>query len=151
MDKIKKLRDRVKNFGAGLKSGVIMREIIMDNEPYICDLNAETQLFDNGENSLGVSIMDYAPYSPVTIQIKKAKGQPYNRVTLRDEGDFEQSFFVEADFEKFQIFAADGKTEDLIRKYGSQILGLTYESKKQLTWEYIFPDLLSKAKKEIYG
>lgn len=56
-------------------------------------MNAEEQLYEQGINRLGVDIMDYAPYSPVTIEIKKALGQPTNRVTLRDEGDFESSFF----------------------------------------------------------
>ena len=123
----------------------------MENEPYICDMNAETQLFENGENNLGVSIMDYMPYSPVTIDIKKSKGQPYNRVTLRDEGDFESSFFIEADAEKFKICANDWKTEELTNKYGNQILGLTYNSQNELKWEYIYPDLLTQAKKYIYG
>lgn len=114
-------------------------------------MNAEEQLFEQGVNRLGVSIMDYAPYSPVTIAIKEAKGQPTNRVTLRDEGDFQSSFFLEVGDKEFEIKAADWKTEELIKKYGRQILGLTDENIKILIWHYIFPDLITEAKKTIYG
>ena len=77
--------------------------------------------------------------------------QPYNRVTLRDEGDFEQSFYVEADTQQFTIKAADWKTEDLIQRYGRQILGLTEENKIILIWAYIYPELKAKTKEYIYG
>lgn len=93
MKKITDLRKRVADFNEALTSGRIIQNIIWDNEAYIVDLNAEEQLFEQGINRLGVEISDYAPYSPVTIAIKEAKGQPTNRVTLRDEGDFESSFF----------------------------------------------------------
>ena len=95
--------------------------------------------------------MDYAPYSPVTIEIKKALGQPTNRVTLRDEGDFESSFFLEVGDKQFEIKASDFKTEDLTKKYGRQILGLTKEKIAVLIWQYIFPDLMEKAKNVLYG
>ena len=61
---------------------------------FIIDANAEEQLFEQGINRLGVDIMDYRPYTPLTIAIKEEKGQPTNRVTLRDEGDFESSFYI---------------------------------------------------------
>ena len=83
MKKITDLRKRVADFNEALTSGRIIQNIIWDNEAYIVDLNAEEQLFEQGINRLGVEISDYAPYSPVTIAIKEAKGQPTNRVTLR--------------------------------------------------------------------
>ena len=151
MKLITDLRNRVANFNDGLTSGRIIQQIIWDNEAYIVDLNAEEQLFEQGINRLGVSISDYAPYSPVTIAIKEAKGQPTNRVTLRDEGDFESSFFLEVGDKQFEIKASDFKTEELIRKYGRQILGLTDENITILIWQYIYPDLINEAKKMIYG
>lgn len=151
MKKITDLRKRVADFNEALTSGRIIQNIIWDNEAYIVDLNAEEQLFEQGINRLGVEISDYAPYSPVTIAIKEAKGQPTNRVTLRDEGDFESSFFLEVGDKQFKIKAADFKTEDLIKKYGRQILGLTDENIAILIWQYIYPDLMNEAKKQIYG
>lgn len=145
------MRKRVADFNEALTSGRIIQNIIWDNEAYIVDLNAEEQLFEQGINRLGVEISDYAPYSPVTIAIKEAKGQPTNRVTLRDEGDFESSFYLEVGDKQFEIKASDFKTEDLIKKYGRQILGLTNENIAKLIWQYVYPDLLTKAKKTIYG
>ena len=151
MGKIDDLLKRVVQFNDELTSGRLMQTIIWDNEAYIIDMNAEEQLFEQGVNRLGVSIMDYAPYSPVTIAIKEAKGQPTNRVTLRDEGDFESSFYLEVGDKQFEIKASDFKTEDLIKKYGRQILGLTDENISILIWKYIFPDLMAETKKQIYG
>lgn len=151
MKKITDLRKRVADFNEALTSGRLMQDIIWDNDAYIIDMNAEEQLFERGINRLGVEIMDYAPYNPVTIEIKEAKGQPTNRVTLRDEGDFESSFFLEVGDKQFEIKASDFKTEDLIKKYGRQILGLTDENIAILIWQYIYPDLMDEAKKQIYG
>lgn len=151
MKVITDLRKRVADFNEALTSGRLIQNIIWENEAYIVDMNAEEQLFEQGINRLGVKISDYAPYSPVTIEIKEAKGQPTNRVTLRDEGDFESSFFLEVSDKQFEIKASDFKTEDLIKKYGRQILGLTDENIAALIWQYIFPDLMNKAKNVLYG
>ena len=151
MKKITDLRKRVADFNEALTSGRLMQDIIWNNDAYIVDMNAEEQLFEQGINRLGVDIMDYRPYTPLTIAIKEEKGQPTNRVTLRDEGDFESSFFLEVGDKQFEIKASDFKTEDLIKKYGRQILGLTNENIAKLIWQYIYPDLLTKAKKTIYG
>lgn len=148
---IQDLRNRVATFNNGLSSGAYIQPIIWDNEPYIVDMNSEGQLFEQGINCLGVDIMDYAPYSPLTIAIKEEKGKPTNRVTLRDEGDFESSFYLEVGDNQFEIKASDFKTEDLIKKYGTQILGLTDENIAELIWQYIYPDLLDKAKNVLYG
>ena len=151
MKLIDNLRQRVTEFNELLQSGRLIQSIILENEYVITDMNSEDQLYEQGINRLGVNIMDYAPYSPLTIEIKKEKGQPYNRVTLRDEGDFEQSFYGKADTQQFTIKAADWKTEDLIQRYGRQILGLTEENKIILIWEYIYPELKAKTKEYIYG
>ena len=153
MNLISSLRERVVEFNNKLTSGLIVRDIIDSGEvtAFIVDANAEEQLFEHGINRLGVDIMDYRPYTPLTIAIKEEKGQPTNRVTLRDEGDFESSFYMEVGDKQFEIKASDFKTEDLIKKYGRQILGLTNENIAKLIWQYVYPDLLTKAKKTIYG
>jgi hypothetical protein len=145
------LSKRVKEFNEGLKSGVFISSIILENEAFIVNLNSEVQLYDQGVNNLGVSISDYKPYSEYTISIKQQKGQPYDRVTLHDEGDFSGSFFLQVGTENFEIKAGDFKTVDLMNKYGRQILGLTDESLKELIWSYIYPDLKTTTRKYIYG
>ena len=151
MKLITDLRKRVIDYNNILTTGKLIQQIILDNESYIVDMNAEVQLYEQGINNLGVDIADYAPYSPLTIEIKQSKGQPTNRVTLRDEGDFESSFFLEVGNTQFEIKASDWKTEELIHRYGRQILGLTDENISVLIWQYIYPDLSKAVKNSVYG
>lgn len=143
------MRDGVRAFEHEIP--FIISEIIVENEAYIIDMNAEEQLFEQGVNNLGVSISDYQPYTSFTIKIKHMKNQPTDRVTLRDTGDFHSSFYLLVGTEQFEIKASDPKTEDLIKKYGRQILGLTNENIKELIWQYIYPDLCEQRNEFFYG
>lgn len=148
MNIIGKLSERVREFYEGLSNGQYIAEIILDNEAYIVDMNAQEQLFEKGENALGISIAEYRPYSPMTLRIKAGKGQPTDRVTLRDEGDFESSFFVEVGNDRFEIKASDFKAEELSQKYGD-IMGLNNENKAELIWQYLYPAILEKLKQSL--
>jgi hypothetical protein len=64
-------------------------------------------------------------YTDYTKAIKQAKGQPTNRVTLKDEGDFYKSIAYKADAKGVEYKATDIKTTALEDKYGEEILGLT--------------------------
>lgn len=147
MDIIKDLIRKVNEVESGLKGGIYVKNIIKENEAYILDMNTEDQLFEKGVNNLNVQIKSYMPYSQLTISIKRLKGQPYDRVTLRDTGEFHSSFYIEYNDDFFEIKAADEKTDDLIKRYGRYILGLTDENLKILIWEYVYPDIMEKVKK----
>lgn len=149
LNKILTLRDAVADFEKDIPLNI--RQILWDNEAYIVDMNATDQLLEQGINRLGIDISDYQPYSPLTIEIKKQKGQPYDRVTLHDEGDFSGSFFLDVGQDSFEIKAGDGKTQDLIKKYGRQILGLTDANLSSLIWKYIYPDLCDIRDNYFYG
>lgn len=149
MKLINDLKKKVEAFNEGLTSGTFIARLIQEFEPEICDMNSENQLYERGVNNLGVEIMDYMPYRPKTIEIKEIKGQPTDRVTLRDEGDFHGSFFLQIYADKFEIRASDEKTEWLMKKYGRQILGLTPDNQAELAGEYIYPELLTKARQMI--
>lgn len=102
-------------------------DLIKDNERFVIELNAE-QLFAGIDND-GDKITP--PYKSSTIKRKKRKGQPYNRVTTKDEGDHHASIFVSYDNNEdgcFELFADDFKTQYLVRKYGKKLYGLTEES-----------------------
>lgn len=145
------LKKRVMMFNDGLTSGEFIKDIVEENEAFIVELNSEEQLFEKGITSTGVSIADYAPYSQVTVEIKRQKGQPVNRVTLRDEGDFHASFAIKADNEQFEIVANDWKVKDLTLYYGDEILGLTDDNIVVVARDFVYPELMEKAKKIIYG
>lgn len=145
------LTKRVKDFNEGLKSNSFLKDIVQDNDWFIVDLNADDQLYNEGINNLGVHISDYKPYTEYTVELKKAEGKPYNRVTLHDEGNFAGSFYVEIGADRFTIKAGDWKTIDLTKKYGSQILGLTPKNKMRFLVEYVIPELLDIRNKYLYG
>lgn len=142
MNTIQSMIDALRDFRR--REGEYLLGSVRENEAVVIDMNAEEQLFERGENRLGVSIADYRPYSPVTIEEKRMRGQPYNRVTLRDTGDFESSFYIRYSGDSFEITASDGKTDDLVRKYGKEIFGLNRDNLDELIRTYMLPFLREK-------
>ena len=122
------LIDKFKKVGEELDTGEIAKKIVRDNDNILIDMNAQDQLYAKGVNRLGVRIDEYQPYRPLTIQVKIEKRQPYDRVTLKDTGEFYDSFYVETAEDRFYIKASDEKTNWLIKKYGAEIFGLTNDS-----------------------
>lgn len=144
---MKKLDDLILKM-RGLEEQLIQTiiSVIRENKTVILEMNSEQQLYEKGITRDGVSIAEYAPYSPVTIEIKRGKGQPTNRVTLRDEQDFHQSFFLEVTETGFEIKADDWKAVGLQIHYGDEIMGLTDENLSELIKSYIFPELIKTVK-----
>nr|DAT45920.1 MAG TPA: hypothetical protein [Caudoviricetes sp.] len=143
---ITNLLDRVKKVKEALDTGRIAKEIVRDNDNILIDMNAQDQLFAKGVNRLGVRIDEYRPYSPFTIKVKIEKRQPYDRVTLKDIGEFYNSFFVETAEDRFYIKASDEKTDRLIKKYGAEIFGLTNESLANFINDYVKDEAAKKVK-----
>lgn len=139
MRKLDELISRLKNFEDEIIK--VIEEVVRENDNIILDMNAEDQLFQKGITRKGVEIASFAPYAPLTIEIKKLKGQPTSRVTLRDEGDFHRSFYIEYQADGFQIKASDWKTGDLMFRYGEEILGLTDDNFHEFAVDYVKPAL----------
>lgn len=99
----------------------------------IIGLNTKGQL-EKGINSKGESLASVGGgYSPITIDIKRAKGQPVDRVTLKDTGDFYDTFNVQVREGEIVITANTIKDDDdLIDRWGSDIIGLTDENLDKL-------------------
>lgn len=127
MGKVQLMIDKIRKEGTVEAQEKAVLQIVRANEADALDLNL-SQLFD-GKDSDGKEITP--GYSPFTIMIKKQKGQPTDRVTLKDEGDFYNSFFLNAT--KFPIVfdSKDLKSPMLTEKYGSQIFGLGDKSKEE--------------------
>ena len=81
-----------------------------------------SQLFELGEDSLGDSL---GSYSPFTVEQKKKRGQPTNRITLKDTGEFYSSFNVVPYRGGFTIKANPIKEDNnLYDDFGTDIIGL---------------------------
>lgn len=87
------------------------------------------QLFQ-GRTSKGTQIKP--KYRPRTIQIKKKKGQPTDRVTLKDTGDFHKAVFLDVRQDTLVLDSADSKAQKLIDKYDPGIFGLDKTSRVEL-------------------
>lgn len=126
-----------------------LRAEILNNADVIIEMIAQNQLYEQGIEGRGISIMSYRPYAERTIKKKQKKGQPYDRVTLRDTGEFHSSLRVECDDKGFYIVSSDDKAKYLLERYGTTIFRLTNENLKELLNNYIRPSLAKKLKSKI--
>lgn len=140
------LIDKFKKVGEELDTGEIAKKIVRDNDNILIDMNAQDQIYAKGVNRLGVRIDEYQPYRPLTIQVKIEKRQPYDRVTLKDTGEFYDSFYVETAEDRFYIKASDEKTNWLIKKYGAEIFGLTNDSLAEFINDYVKDEAYNRVK-----
>lgn len=139
------LTDRVSAFERD-KDQMIL-DLVRDNEAAVIAMNTDDQLFqgitaDNQET--------VPPYRPSTVRRKIRKSQPYDRVTLRDEGDFHGSFFIRYGADEFTLDATDYKKQWLDRKYTPRIYGLTPDNIDRLT-AMIRERFVDEARKQILG
>lgn len=122
-------------------------DALMSVDYVVVDMVFEEQLYTQGVNRNNVPIMDYQPYSPATEWYKQQKRQPYDRVTLRDSGDFHSGGQLERlDDLRAEIISTDSKSEFLQDKYGKEILGLIPDNMTEIRQEYVKPFLQDKIK-----
>lgn len=141
MERLERLTKKLKRLKPSIET--FTREVIEDNRPLLEDFNA-LQL-DQGLKADGSDITP--EYHPFTVAIKKAKGQPYDRVTLKDTGAFYESIRIKTTRNELTYEATDSKTEDLQEKYGDAILGLSDEDKTEFIDSYLREDLQTKIRK----
>jgi len=129
------LLKRIKSNLKALDINSIIGSILSQPEvkKFIIELNTKgqpsSQLFEQGIDSLGISLGNYAGTTiegTSNFEGKKEKGQRFDHITLEDTGDFYNSFVVTVGKDKITI-EADPIKEDtnLLVEYGNDILGLT--------------------------
>ena len=107
-------------------------------------LNRE-QLWD-GERADNTPVKpDYTPY---TVQLKTVKGQPTDRVTLKDTGAFYGSIKASVQSKSLSLYATDPKTKKLETKYKPEIIGLQ-DKNKEVVAKSMLPDLKSELDKKL--
>jgi len=96
----------------------------------IIDWIQQDQLIDEGINKFGKIIGYYSYATELISNGKKKQGDPYN---LFDTGAFFRSFVVIVGIDAIKIDANAQKGEDnLFKKFGNEIIGLTDENFKKL-------------------
>lgn len=144
---LRNLQYRLRRFKDDLNKH--LEDIILSKEEEIINIVTQEQLFKEGINGKGIKIMDYRPYRPSTIKAKIRKGQPTNRVTLRDTGEFYKSMFLVFEPDGFYITSSDDKAKYLIKKYGEEIFRITDSNLTKLLREHIRKELVNRIKKEL--
>jgi hypothetical protein len=119
-----------------LNASSIVFNVIGNNKEIqkeILDLNRITQLFLKGEDSKGVDLNTMTQsgfgYSQRTIENKRRKNLPTNRVTLFDTGKFYKSFRLVIQPKYMDIVAQPNKGDsNLFDDFGDDIVGLSEDS-----------------------
>lgn len=83
-------------------------------------------------------------YQNATVQYKISKGQPYDRVTLEDNGSFYRAMYLRITGDSFEITSSDPKTSSLEDKYTGrgEIFGLNDENKARAWAEFLKGDVV---------
>ena len=114
----------------------LLEEAAAQTRQQAADLQRE-QMMD-GEDSEGNAIEPF--YTQFTIREKRKKGQPTDRVTLKDTGSFHQQVFAEAEDKGIQFGSRDSKTKEIKAKYGP-VFGLNKVKARRYSREDILPIL----------
>lgn len=115
----------------------VMRKPLL--KTFILDLVREDQLLEQGIDEDGDVIGTYSEYTEI-INPEKVAGSHY---TLKDTGEFFDSFYIDVFPSYFEINAnpiktdEDGETTNLFYEYGEGIMGLTTESLDKLSREIL--------------
>ncbi len=135
-----RLEDLINNT-LSLEVNRVMQDIFKSDDlltAIIVDLNTEDQLF-RGTDATGKTLSSIGgAYSFRTVEEKRRKGQPFDRVTLKDTGDFYKSFNVDIQPKFIQIVADFFKeNQDLRERWGDNLAGLDDKSREELREELI--------------
>ena len=131
-----------------------IKEVIEQNKDVILDLQIQGQ-FDKGKDSEGNNL--FPPYALSTKKTKRRKGQPTDRVTLKDTGMFYKSVEVEVRSDEFELKSELYYSVYLVKKfdinynifrYGA-IFGLTPRHLEDFTKNFIVPYIKIKINDKI--
>ncbi len=131
--------DNLKRTVAELQKAVnsSIQESTEQNKQIIKELQTQEQLYQ-GKDSKGIDIKP--AYAQSTIKIKRKKGQPTDRVTLFDKGDFYNSLEIIAGKNDAVIRTVISYSVFLVNKY-ADILGLDQESWTKFLNKYTIPTI----------
>ena len=116
----------------------IVKETFEKNGYVIKEIQTQKQLYQ-GEDSKGSFIRP--AYKPMTIRIKMKKGQPTDRVTLKDTGKFYNNIKVIANETFVEVTTSIEYSKELFKKYGNNILGIQEELLRDFAEQYILPNI----------
>lgn len=119
-----------------------LENIVDTNKDALLQLQ-EQQMYE-GKDSKGEPItLDGGGYAETTIRWKKEKGQPTDRVTLKDTGDLYNSLQATVDEKTFSMKGDTPYEKELIERTGEQVYGLDEDSRQQFADNVTLPAIKS--------
>lgn len=122
--------------------GVILESVKEAFSKYgfvVLDYLTNKQWFQKGEKSDGKKIKP--GYKAITIKLKKKKGDPYDRVTLRDTGTLYRSIDLIVGERSLIMQVSVDYYAALEKKYGKRIAGIQKEFLQEFCDNYILPQI----------
>jgi hypothetical protein len=130
----------------GIDIDVLVEESFLETEDEFKRLNTE-QLFEGKLNDGS----DIKPeYAESTKRRKKRKGQPSDRVTTRDTGDYHNEFTVRPDNDELQIGSNVEYEQYLDKRYGKKLYGLMPVRNEQFTFGPFWSVLQTKLEEKTH-
>lgn len=113
-------------------SAFIMEVLVTELKEYLKELQQEQM--DTGIDSQSKSLGEYAES---TIGIKKRKGQPYDRVTLKDTGSLYDAITTQLESGEVAFDSIVDHTKWVTKRYSEEVFGLNEKSIDKLNLKLI--------------
>ena len=120
----------------------VFRKSIHEERLVLKDYIIERQLFDKGIDGNKVSL---GGYSRTTIRMKLALGQPADRVTLKDTGEFHAKIEISAFLDYFEVSSNVTHDKFIFAQYNKDVLKISDDNMMEFAMKSFIPNL----KKEI--
>jgi hypothetical protein len=120
----------------------VTTDSLTDTEEQLVEHNQSQMYY--GEDAKGVEIGP--AYKPLTVFLKTQKGQPTDRVSLYDEGDFYAGMYAKVQGNEIVFDSTDSKAAKLKRKYGEAIFGLNDPTRNNYIIKILRPEFMNKVK-----
>lgn len=106
----------------------------------------DSQLYEKGIDGNGKSL---GGYTRTTIRMKIAKNQPYDHVTLKDEGDFYASIYINAYDDHFEVGSDVSHEKFIFKRYTKNVLKITNENMGKFIRTKFIPNLKKQTHDEL--
>lgn len=93
-------------------------------------VSANQEQLQQGQLATGRPVTPF--YKPSTVKQKKKKGQPADKVTLKDKNTFYQGFYAKASGRTIEQGSTAPQTPYLLNRYTDSIFGLSVASQSEV-------------------
>jgi len=136
MGVIERFERKLKELKSSINKGI--QTSIDKNKDVLID--KQTGQFDEGKDSMNVNFVP--SYAASTVQAKRRKGQPTNRVTLNDSGDLYDSITIKANTNQAIISTNIEYFKYLVVHYNNNtILGIQDDVMEAFLVRYTLPEI----------